>query len=295
MSKISKKTRWISKQLTPEQLSRLREDDVEINATDLFHREPEQRSNQLFLGYYSKPGIKFGLEKYGVFDDLNKRGYNNLHLDINTEDPYKQRLSIYNLENDDRQLLVELILRRKHFVIETSFPSKIAGRSFEFFFIEWLTLQNPRASFTSDRPQLPGQNFPGLRRGKVVYELLFISCKRLRLAGMLSVPEFFHNAQIYSKTFHFLNPDLEGKRRAIARDLLGDHSLAKVSWAIDFECITENDKPFKWFTSELIMPIDEDLQDYFESEEYHSLVITSFDKHRYALDTSRWEKKNRNI
>lgn len=295
MSKISKKTRWISKKLPPEQLSRLREDDVEISATDLFHREPEKRAHQLFLGYYSKSGIKFALEKYGVFDDLRKRGYNALYLDINTEDPYKQRLSIYNLENGDRLLLVELILRRKHFSVETPFQSKINGRNFEFLFIEWLTLQDPQSDFTPERSQLPGQNFPGLRRGKIAYELLFISCTRLRLAGMLSIPEYFHNAQIYSKTFHFLNPELEGKRMAIARDLLMSHSLAEISWAIDFECVTENDEPFKWFTSELIMPIDADLQDYFESEEYHSRVNASFDRHSYALNVSQWEKKNHNI
>lgn len=291
MSKISKKTRWISKQLSQEQLSRLTEDGVEIDPTDFFHREPEQRTNQLFLGYYSKSGIKLAFEKYGIFDDLKKRGYQNLHLAVNIEDPYKHRLSIYSMENGKRLLLVELILRRKHFQIETPFASKISGRSFEFLFIEWLTLQDPRASFTPNRQRLPGQNFPGLRRGKIAYELLFISCKRLRLAGMMSVPEFFHNAQIYSKTFHFLNPELEGKRRAIDRDLLSEHSLAEMSWAIDLGCVTENDQPFKWFTSELLMPIDADLKNYFASEAYQNYMNAAFKKNRYSLDIGRWEAK----
>lgn len=295
MSKISKKTRWISKKLTPEQLSRLHEDDINIDVTDLFHREPEQRANQFFLGFYSKPGIRLALEKYGVFDDLKKRGFTNLHLDINTEDPYKQRLSIFNQENDEHLLLIEIILRRKHFTIKTPLQSKIEGHSFEFLFIEWLTLQDPRVSFTPDRSRLPGQNFPGLRRGKVAYELLFISCKRLRLAGMMSVPEFFHNAQIFSKTFQFLIPEFEGKRRAIERDLLKNHSLAEISWAIDLECVRENNKPFRWFTSELIMPIHPALKDYFASEKYQSSVKAAAEKYVYTLDKRRWEKKKSKI
>jgi hypothetical protein len=141
---------------------------------------------------------------------------------------------------------------------------------------------------------LPGQEYPGLRLGQLAAELLTISCKRLRLAGILNVPEYFHNAQMYSKTFHFLNPELEGKRIAI-QNLLKDYRLADVSWAIDLGCMRENKSPFKWFTSELIMPLDKDLQNYFASLEYEKSVKESKKKYNFSIDAKCWEKKKFSI
>lgn len=295
MPKISKKKQLISKKLTPQQLTQIHEDDVELDVGDLINREPHKRSAQFFLGYYSKSGVKLALEKYGVFEALEKRGFKDLQIEVNTADPFQQRLCIFSKRKAKSNILVEIILKRKHLTTYTPFPSKIYGRNFEFLSVEWLTMQNPRAEFMPDRPRLPGQNYPGLREGRSAVELLSLACKRLGLAGILNVPEYFHNAQMYSKTFHFLNPENEGKRRAIARDLLKDQNLADTSWAIDAECVKENKKLFQWFATELIMPLDQDLQKYFSSTAYKNHISKAIKKYAYALDVDCWKKKLANI
>lgn len=289
MPKIRKKTQLISKRLTTHQLTQLRENDVKLELDSFISREPESRGTQFFLGFYSKPGIKLALEKYGVFAELKKRGFQNPKFDINTSDPFQQRLSIYNQGKEKSNILVEVVLKRKHFTTYTGFPSKINGRSYEFLCVEWLSMQDSRSEFTPERPRLPGQKYPGLRTGRFAFELLTLVCKRLRLAGIFNVPEYFHNAQIYSKNFHFLNPEFEGKRKAIERDLLKNNSLADVSWAIDSHCVRENNQPFQWFVSELIMPLDRDLQDYFSSAEYQNRVKGYAKNNKYVLDRDRWK------
>ena len=291
MVKISKKAHLISKMLTTHQLTRIGENDIELNLIDFINREPNKRSTHFFLGFYSKAGVKFALEKYGVFAELKKRGFRDINLEINISDPFQQRLSFYQREKSKKNLIIEIILKRKYFTTYTQFPSNIYGRSFEFLCVEWMAMQDPRAKFTSDRPRLPGQEYPGLRLGRLAAELLTISCRRLRLAGILNVPEYFHNAQMYSKTFHFLNPELEGKRIAVQNDLIKDYPLADVSWAIDLGCIKENNNPFKWFTSELIMPLDRDLQNYFSSPEYQKAVKKSIKNSNFVLNKKCWEKK----
>jgi hypothetical protein len=294
MAKISKKAHLISKMLTTHQLTRIRESDIELNLGDFLEREPQKRGTPFFLGFYSKSGLKLALKKYGVFEELKKRGFRDVQLEINTNEPFQQRLSFYQKEKNKKNVLIEVVLKRKHLTTYSPFPSNIHGRSFEFLCVEWLAMQDPRAKFTMDRPRLPGQEYPGLRSGRLAAELLALSCKRLRLAGILNVPEFFHNAQMYSKTFHFLNPEFEGKRIAI-QNLLETYRLADVSWAIDLECIKENDKPFKWFVSEHIMPLDRDLQNYFSSLQYQKAVKEAAKKYNYALDTRCWEKKKSKI
>lgn len=289
MSKIRKKTELISRKLTTHQLTQLRENDVRLELDNFIDREPGSRGTQFFLGFYSKSGVRLALEKYGVFAELKKRGFQNPKLEVHTSDPFHQRLCIHNQVKGKNDILVEVVLKRKHFTPYIGFPSKINGRGYEFLCVEWLTMQDPRARFTSERPRLPGQKFPGLRSGRFALELLTLACKRLRLAGIFNVPEYFHNAQMYSRTFHFLNPEFEGKRRAIERDLLINYSLADVSHAIDLNCVRENDRMFNWSASELIMPLDRDLQDYFSSAEYLKQVGKSTENYQYAMDYERWQ------
>lgn len=44
--------------------------------------------------------------------------------------------------------------------------------------IEWLCMQDPKRSFIEDRPQLPGQEHPGLKIGKKVVNLLLDLAKK---------------------------------------------------------------------------------------------------------------------
>jgi hypothetical protein len=191
-----------------------------------------------------------------------------------------------------RLLLAEIVARRKHVKVEPPFPSSIADRTFEMLFVEWMCMQDPRKRFTAERPQLPGQEYPGLGGGKIALELIVLACRRLRLSGVLNVPEYFHNAQMYSKALKFVDPECEGKRRAIERDLLKRSNLAAVSWAIDLNCVRQNGEPFKWFIGEQLIPLHPELKKYFQSAEYEALAKQAQERYHYTFD-EECRKKNK--
>jgi hypothetical protein len=297
MAKRKKTLEKIAESLDHLQLSRTGDIDLSLSADELFGADMKTKPSLFFLEYYSKEGIELALEKYGVYKRFEEIGFGNLQLVMDTEDPYRQRLALYSVigKLDALLLLAEIVVRRKHIEFDPPFSSPISGRSFEILSIEWLCMQDPRKKFSNERPRLPGQEYPGLGGGKIALQLLILASRRLGLDGILNVPEYFHNAQMYSRAFKFINPEYEGKRRAIERDLLTENSLAHVSWAIDFECVRENDKPFKWFVSKQLVPLNADLKQYFKCQEYEALVKESENKFHYILDRQCWEQKKARI
>lgn len=295
MSKQRRRLQRISRRLSTHQLSHLKEKDIPFDSKDIFGKDIEERGNPYFLGYYSPSGIRFALERYGFFKALKKRGFENIHLIMNTQNPYKQRLAIYAEKKDPGHLIGELVVKRKHINIFSPFPHRVHERDFEVISIEWLCMQNPAATFPADRPRLPGQKHPGLGMGGAVMELLVIMCKRLRTAGLLNIPEHFHNSQMYSPQFRFVNPLFEGKRQAIARDLLSTFSLSEVSWAIDLNCVSENGEAFEWVVSEQLIPLDRDLKEYFNHKKYLQTVAEHAGQYHYSLDLNKWREKREQI
>ncbi len=288
--------RWkmmeIARRLSTHQLTRLDHRMAELdNLNSLLHQSPDERGSLFFLGYYSPEGIQYALERYGIFDELRKRGFDQFLLDVDTTDPYRHRLALYYQKKDEDHLLAEVVLRRKVITLYPPFPSSIYGRQYEMLQVEWLVLQDPSRSFTPQRPRLPGQTHPGLGVGEMVVTLLMIVCWRLRLAGVLNVPEHFHNAYMYSSVFYFVDPEDNGRLKAIARDLLKNskRNLAKASWAIDFGCVLENGKPFQWYTRQQLIPINKELKEYFTSINYRKAESAARKHYQYQLDENCWQ------
>jgi hypothetical protein len=102
----------------------------------------------------------------------------------------------------------------------------------------WLVLSDPDKDFSVDRPRLPGQQRPGLGLLDEVFYLLRTFARDLSVDGMLDVPEHFHTALFYSRSFRYLDPVVEGRFQAIARDLAGV-PLALASDAIRKECLVD--------------------------------------------------------
>jgi len=290
-SKYRKNLQKISKRLTTHQLRRLPDQELELGYNNIFMRDEKQAVSPYFLGYYSPAGVHYALESYGFFDTLHKMGYENLDLSVDTHDPYRQRIAVYYDRKDPEHLLGEVVVKKKHITPYPPFPSLIHGRNFEAISIEWLCMQNPRANFTPDKPRLPGQKYPGLGMGAMIMEILVIMCGRLRTAGLLNIPEHFHNAQMYSGQFLFLNPDDEARRIAIARDLLDQCTLSQASWAIDLGCVLENNKIFEWHGSEQIIALDRDLKEYIHGRDYKKRVKEQSANFQYKLDQSKWAEK----
>jgi hypothetical protein len=291
ISKQRRRLLKISRRFTTHQLRKLPDKDLELGYDNLFVRDESQTSSPYFLGYYSHAGIRYALENYGFFETLQKMGYKNLELVIDTKDPYRQRIATYYEQKDPEHMLGEVVVKRKHITPYPPFPTLIHGRNFEVIAVEWVCMQNPLANFSPDKPRLPGQKYPGLGMGETVMEILIIMARRLRTAGLVNIPEHYHNAQMYGAQFRFLDPSLEARRLAITRDLLSTCTLSQLSWAIDLGCVLENEKPFQWKGEDQLIPLDRDLKEYFRSKDYLRQVSDIASTFNYVLDQSKWEKK----
>jgi len=293
MIQTSKKYRRIYQHLTNFVLQRTTEADKLISTNDILGDLKYKERPHLFLNFYSEQGIQTALEEYGIFNDLNKRGFHNFIIKINARDPYRHTLKAYFEKEDVNHLLGELIVRKKYFIAKPIFPADIAGQKFGMIVIEWLTLQDPTSEFTASRPPLPGQIYPGLRIGRKIVGVLVNMCFRLKTDGLLNIPEHYHNAVFYSKHFKYFNPTTEGQFLAMQRDLriVG---LFDAAWAVELNCIIEkkSGKPWKWFTDEQILFVSKKLEKYFESKEYKERTEQAKSSHEFEIN---YEKFNRLI
>jgi len=159
-----------------------------------------------FIGFYTAEGLEYGLYQYGVLDHLRRLGYGRFRVELRRGDP-GERVLLFGWAAGEEHLLVELVLER--IVIEDQ----------KMLFIHWLTLRNPAARFSSDRPQLPGQETPGLGIAREMVELIRSMARRLGMAGLAYRPAWFHTA--YAARYHlrFVDAARQGRFQALIRDL----------------------------------------------------------------------------
>lgn len=288
---IPKKYWHIAKRLNSVQLQKQSNDDHIIAETDLFNINIGRRGHNFFLGYYSMEGIKLAFEKYDVLKKLEEKGFTDLVYELDTNDPYVHRLLIFNKKKSKKNMLIELVLKKYNVVIEMPFDTKYNGKSYETIAIEWMCLQNPFTEFTKERPQLPGQQYPGLGVASKAVELLMIMAWRLNLCGLVNTPDHYHNACLYSKIFYYLNPDYQARLLAIMRDFK-KYPLDMIAWAVEWGAVKDLNikKPMKWPVGKQIVPLHPDLKDLFNSKEYQYAVNQKMKKYRFKLDIEKYKK-----
>lgn len=187
----------------------------------------------LFLGYYTPEGLEYAFERYGLFTQLRLRGYEAFRVAVD-RDPSGHRLRVFGTAAKTEHLLIECVLERQRL-----------GAS-EYLYIHWVTLRNPRARFTAQRPRLPGQDAPGLGLAREAGELLARAAERLGLAGLLFRPAWYHMAlQAQEMGMHFVVPERQGRFEAMVRDL-GRRPLLDVTLAVADGRVRMNGVPYRW-------------------------------------------------
>src|SRR5690606_28062380 len=148
---------------------------------------------------------EFALERYGLLERLRQLGYEpRVEIDIHPESGDTVRIwgdATTNL------LLIEVRVDRDRLTVP----------GMELLRIEWMLLQNPRASWSAGRAPLPGQRHPGLRMFDDVAILMLLICERLRLDGIVVVPSHYHVAARWHGRMRFWDPRDEGRFRALGR------------------------------------------------------------------------------
>jgi len=291
MTALSKKYRRIYELLTNFELQQDLPSNKLISDDEIMGDLAKKERPRLFLDFYSEEGVRKALDRYGIFNDLRKRGFQDFIIILDTKDPYLHKFKAYYDKHAQDHLLCEVYLRKKTFTAKPTFKSNISGENFTLIVIEWLMLQDPTAQFAPHRQPLPGQKYPGLKIGRKVLEIFINMCIRLRTDGLLNIPEHYHNAAFYSRNFCYFNPESEGYFQAIRRDLSA-YGIYNISWAFEWGCIYEKNSGnnWKWFTDEQILPVSERMMEYFDSRAYKKKVEEVSNSMLFAIEEDKYNK-----
>lgn len=183
------------------------------------------------LGFYSRERLEYALSRYGLMSHLERLGYSDIRLEMGASPG--NALRVLGRADGKEHVLVEAVLERR----------RIA--SWDFLFVNWLALRHPRARFTADRPQLPGQDAPGLGLARDMVELLAQVARRLDLDGVAFRPSWYHTAYSARHRGRFINAKRQGRFEALVRDLSG-LSLLEATNAVAEGRVKLNGHPYTW-------------------------------------------------
>lgn len=200
------------------------------------------------LGFYTVDGIEYALSHYGVLPHLRRLGFRQLEVSIEVV-AVGEAVRVHGTYQGERHLLLECVLERR----------RVAGH--DVLYVHWLTLRNPKARFNGRRPQLPGQDAPGLGLAREIGWAFARIARRLGLDGVAYRPAWFHTA--YSGRYHFVfaDPERQGRFEAIQRDLR-HVPLLEITRAAAEGRLRMNGEPYTWEADEMVFwlekgPLDE--------------------------------------
>jgi hypothetical protein len=247
--------------------------------------------NRLF-GRFRPEEVRERVRDAGILARLALRGYHDPVLTLSCTNPEEQRVCLYAGRKSRERLLMEIRVQIRAFRPGKPIGSFPEGTVFRMLLIHWLALSDPDRPFSIDRPRLPGQERPGLGLLSECLSLLRQIGKEFLLDGILDIPDHFHTALIYSRTFRFLDPQAEGRFQAMARDLKGV-PLALASEAVGEGCLidTGTGLPVPWEPAEQVMPLRESLRHHFRSSAFCRVRDEVASALRVAVDWDRYRLK----
>jgi len=247
--------------------------------------------NRLF-GRFRPEEVRERARDAGILAGLSLRGYRDPVLTLSCADPEEQRVCLYAGRKSRERLLMEVRAQIRAFRPGKPIGSFPEGTVLRMLLIHWLTLSDPDRPFSIDRPRLPGQERPGLGLLSECLSFLRRIGKEFLLDGILDVPDHFHTALIYSRSFRFLDPQAEGRFQAMARDLKGI-PLALASEAVGEGCLidTGTGLPVPWEPAEQVMPLCEPLRRHFRSAAFLRVRDEVATALRVAVDWDRYRSE----
>lgn len=285
MTRFASKYRRVARSLSRVALMRSSMDETfTLTDVDLLDKDAGRR----FLDFYGDEGLAMALEKYGLFDALRRRGWDEFAIHTHAHDERHTLLLDGIYEDGSEGRLLELVVRRDQLRVDGF------ARSWETLTIDWLGLRNPRGAFSEDRMRLPGQDAPGLGVGERVLELLNRVVSRLDLDGLLSVAEYFHLGVLYSRELIYVDPWYRGQLLALER-LLFDReklSFAEAAWAVHWGLVRgPDDVSFAWRGEAMVNPREPELREHLTGRAHAERAEEIAGHLRYRLARTELEER----
>lgn len=241
-----------------------------------------------FLDFYSPAGLRKAFEAYGIDRKLRDKGLGDYELVTSKDDGRHHRLQVFIRRGETdvdasgqplRQDADRIMDLRVHLVIGnvgdlTHVP---------LFVVEWLSMQNPLATFNAERPRLPGQRFPSTGFGRDTFNLLIIAAQRLKRHALIHVPERFHLAELYHRGgSRYADERYEQKFDAIY-DATKHLSFAHRAWAVERGFVrtvddtgaarVQADREVRMPAQEMVLPISKEVASHVDERGFFKRLI----------------------
>lgn len=190
------------------------------------------------LGYYTAQSLEYALFRYGLLPHLERVGYGPLRLEVGPTGT-GDRIQLLGRAGEQEHLLVDCVLERRRLGEDS------------YLFVNWLTLRHPLAHFSAVRPQLPGQEVPGLGLSREAAEMLMLMADRLKLDGVAFRPMWFHLAVVARARFRFVDPARQGRFEALIRDL-ARVPLLEATRLVAEGRVRLNGQPYAWEPEDMV-------------------------------------------
>jgi hypothetical protein len=158
----------------------------------------------------------------------------------------------------------------------------LAAPRLEVLSVEWLLLQNPRATFREGRGPLPGQQHPGL--GLLREVLAFVLCEEHGLDGSPLRRRPLPRRRRTRRQVRFLRPEDEARTLAFAEAMEG---LALTEQVAALEAgrlrAAETGKPVSWEPAPMVLPVSEKLRGLVTGPTYEEQVQASRSRFSFVL------------
>jgi hypothetical protein len=238
------------------------DDDFQLHEEDLLVGDLASRSHEAFLNFYSHDGLRKAMSAYGFDERLEELGLSDNELVIAREDAFHHRLSLYvGGGRDAEHRVMDMRVHLRH-VAEPGDDEEAKGRqTYGVMIIEWLSMQNPRGQFTKERPQLPGQDYPGTGMGRLIHNVLMVSAERTRRDALMAVPAHFHLARLYlDGGYRYPKMAAELELEAVIEACEdADLSFAPTAWAVERGFVRvrtpQGDRPWEYRPEEMVLPL----------------------------------------
>lgn len=219
--------------------------DFALSEEDLPGLSPGLPQRSRFLGSLTRQTVELHLERLGILGPLRAKGFRRLRVDLSPEGGLGDTLRILCEDGPD-ELLLELRVRRS--------AQPIPGM--EVLVVEWLLLQNPRATFSDRRPRLPGQQYPGLGLLKDILGWLVAVCETHKLDGVYFAAAHYHVAMQSRQRVRFLRPEDAALARALAAALDG-LSLAEAARVLASKHAVRDQegRAVAWEPAPMVLPV----------------------------------------
>ena len=215
--------------------------------------------------------LELAIEHYGLADHFRARGYPGFDVHLWGDAPTGPTVVVH-ADGSHREVLLELCLKDLSVPAPIDLPGE-PRTPLRLASIEWLLLQDPRASPSPDRPLLPGQKHPGLGCLRTVVGMLVMACERLDLDGLTFVPSQYHVAAQGASLATFLHPADEARWTRI-RELVSGRSVAEATAAIAAGEVSDpgTGEVVRWRPARMVMPVSERLHAILRAPAYTRAV-----------------------